>query len=971
MSSKDTHGRTETTHTADAQGRTRRRPRPTAGYSAGSAIDRYVVKAKLGYGGMGVVYRAHDPELDRDVAIKLLPVIDDGDLDRRTLRRERLLREAQALAQLSHPNVVSVHDAGTVGDAVFMAMELVEGQPLGDWLRDDERTVQQILRAFTAAGDGLSAAHRASLVHRDFKPSNVIVGSDDRPRVLDFGLVRLDAEHDHGETAFDSDDSGSSSSSGSRLTEELTAVGHVMGTPRYMSPEQHIGASTDARSDQFSFCVALWEALYGAHPFGADASLPYRAAVLAGAMKRPPPDRRVPRHVRRALERGLSRRPADRYPSMDSLLAALRTAPWARTRHWLPAVAAVAVVGVGGMMMWQLRDGSSAPCKEPRDRWAGVWDDARKQQVRAAFMATKVAYADEAYVRVERSLDDYARQWTAMRIDACKATHVRGEQSDAMLDLRTSCLSDRFEGVRVQVELLASADETIVKKSAQAVREIPGLRACADTTALSNRVVPPASREAQQALSEIHSDVQRANALFRSGQYERAETTSATALARARELDNAPAIAEASLALGRVRQQRGKGSEAASLFRAAMRAAEASGDDELAAWAGTRYVYVLGDALDRYDEALEWGLDVEAKVERLGDPDVRRGQLLFAMGSLHMRKGHYDQAADTLERSRAALENAAAETAPLRFQVLNFLAITEWYRLDYARAAEYFEQALTLGRDIFGPRHPSMSSTLANSGSLLAESGDLAGAKANYQAALELVEETYGQRHPNAARLRNNLGDVERALGNHKTGLAHYQRALEIWHELGDPSQAELATVHHNLGWQYLALDDHDLAREHFTTARTLRLEVNGRDHPFLAEDLVGAAAVELAAERFDDALSYYQRALDVCARGKTSRCSAEPKVHAGIGRVHLARHAPARAVASLERAVEQRASLDGDPVDLAADQFALARALWDSAQDRPRSIALAATARDAYAGAGDRAANERKTVETWLHERQ
>ncbi|MCA9687455.1 MAG: serine/threonine protein kinase, partial [Myxococcales bacterium] len=237
-------------------------------------IGRYLVLDRLGAGGMGVVYAAYDPDLDRKLALKLLH---EG--DRRSERtRVRLLREAQALARVSHPNVIQVYDVGTFEDRIYIAMEFVDGLSLREWLSAENRDLRAILATFSQAGHGLAAAHQKGLVHRDFKPDNVLVARDGRVVVLDFGIAHaigdLENEHERSgitEARLSETRSGERSSSlqGTgplALHAELTRAGALIGTPAYMAPEQFDSRDTDARSDQFSFCVTLWEALHGERP---------------------------------------------------------------------------------------------------------------------------------------------------------------------------------------------------------------------------------------------------------------------------------------------------------------------------------------------------------------------------------------------------------------------------------------------------------------------------------------------------------------------------------------------------------------------------------------------------------------------------------------------------------------------------------------------------------------------------------
>lgn len=285
----------------------------------GTRIDRFEILAKLGAGGMGVVYEAHDTHLGRKVALKLLASDRAG-----SSARDRLLREAQAMARLAHPNVAAVHEVGRFGERVFLAMELVEGPSLDVWLAQEHDWSERV-RMLVEAGEGLVAAHAAGLVHRDFKPANVMVGPSGRPRVLDFGLVRTRAAESVSDDAPEdarAPESEASQPYADRLSSKLTQAGAIMGTPAYMAPEQLEGLEVDERSDQFSFCVTVYEAVYGERPFtGAT------MAALLLARSQPPafPERSsVPRDIARILARGLSREPGDRWPSMVELLAELR-----------------------------------------------------------------------------------------------------------------------------------------------------------------------------------------------------------------------------------------------------------------------------------------------------------------------------------------------------------------------------------------------------------------------------------------------------------------------------------------------------------------------------------------------------------------------------------------------------------------------------------------------------------------------
>ncbi|HVE86942.1 MAG TPA: protein kinase, partial [Myxococcales bacterium] len=403
----------------------------------GDTLDRFLILGELGRGGMGVVYAAFDPQLDRKVALKLLrPDAGAAASLAAGEQRRRLLKEAQALARLSHPHVVRVYEAREVGDQVFVVMELVEGTTLGEWLRERARPWREVLEVFVKAGHGLHAAHRAGLVHRDFKPENVLIGKDGRVLVTDFGLARVESMEQTPGTA-------RPAVTAIADPDALTRSGALVGTPAFMAPEQWEGAFADARSDQFSFAVALHLGLYGCRPFDGDRTADLRKAVLSGQVPPAPRGSHVPRWVRRSLLRGLSVTSSDRFPSMAEMLSELSRNPLQRWRAPLAAAAAVLLVAAGAALGAFRTDPRALLCKGAEQKLAGAWDAPRKAAVQQALLQAHSPYAKDVWAGVERTLDDYAAAWVAMQRDACEATRVRGEQSEAMLDLRGQCLERR------------------------------------------------------------------------------------------------------------------------------------------------------------------------------------------------------------------------------------------------------------------------------------------------------------------------------------------------------------------------------------------------------------------------------------------------------------------------------------------------------------------------------------------------
>lgn len=288
--------------------------------SPGTRIGRYCVQEEVGRGGMGVVYLAIDETLQRYVALKVVCIPPEK---RRKLRRtkDRLVREAQALARLHHTNVVGLYDVGSFAQGLYLAMEFVDGFNVKSWLAKKKRTWQEILEVFVQAGHGLIAAHDAGLVHRDFKASNVLVGKDGGVRVVDFGLAR---------TMDESTASLPGSTRRSMLGRRITQTNVILGTAGYMAPEQLQRGVVGAWSDQFSFCVTLFESLFGHRPYPGFDVMQLADSFGRGSIVPPVKGgRKVPSRIVKVLERGLSIDPADRYPTMEALLHDLQ-------RTWLP-----------------------------------------------------------------------------------------------------------------------------------------------------------------------------------------------------------------------------------------------------------------------------------------------------------------------------------------------------------------------------------------------------------------------------------------------------------------------------------------------------------------------------------------------------------------------------------------------------------------------------------------------------------
>lgn len=925
----------------------------------GTCIGRYVLLDRLGQGGMGVVYRAYDPDLDRFVALKLLHGKAGSHWD---VRRERLLREAQALAKVQHPNVIAVHDVGTFQGDVFIAMELVDGTPLTRYLRDATRTRKDILDVFSSAGEGLAAAHRAGLVHRDFKPDNVIVGKDGRVRVLDFGLARAaeGGSLDSMSTPPPPDSSGSLSSQDSNLlAAPLTQADSIVGTPRFMSPEQARGRATDPRADQFSFCVALYQALYGSLPFaGSD------RARRDWRVQDPPEGTTVPRWLRQALLRGLAEDPAARYASMQELLDAIHADPSTKRQRWWRVAAFLALAASALGVYVGLHRRQSQVCQGAERELAGVWDDARRAQVRDAFRRTGLPYADAALATVERTLDDYARSWLAMHVDACQSALVRHEQSQELLDLRMTCLADRRTELKTLSDLFASADGSIVEHAAQSAQSLPGLQSCADVAALKAPIPPPRDPHTTERVATIREELARAEALGVAAKFEEGLKIGKAGLEEARPLGYAPILAEAQLRVGRLLGGHGDYAQSATMLHDALVNALAGRDDEAAARAATELVLAIGIRQAHYDEGSRWADVAEALAGRMQNKDELLGEFFSARTVLREREGKYD---DALADGKRALELDLRVFGPDHYTVAQtyyHLGAVHYFRAEYAEALEAYRKCIEIQSRNVGPDHPDLIGARVGMADVYGDSGDHERALAEYQQALAMLVRARPE-DPDIAMIRNNMGGELQQLDRPKEAFEQYQLAFEDWQKrigLGK----EAVTALSNMGEAKIAMGQPQEARRYYDQARAACGPALGPDHHACARLLWGIGETYRVEGKPREALDQYQRSLASMEKslGPKHPQLADPLL--GIGRVELTLHQATLAVEALERLLAILGDDPGEGLTRPDAQFTLAQALW-ALGEKDGALDLARKSRESYAAAGEPGRKSLGDVTAWL----
>jgi hypothetical protein len=705
----------------------------------GACVGRYVILSAIGRGGMGVVYAAHDPQLDRQVALKLLRTTDSPE------EAERLVREAQALAKLTDPHVVAVYDAGEVDGQVFVAMQLVDGEDLAAALQKRRRSedVSQVLSWFRDAGRGLAAAHAARLIHRDFKPSNVLIDKTGRVAVTDFGIAREQGRtHDPERRA-------------------LSSANKLIGTPAYMSPEQHAMERATEASDQFAFCVSLWEALFDCHPFVADraatSSVEIGIAIFEGKILPPRRRGRVPRRIVDTLERGLSRDPGARWPSMTALVEAL--GPAQPRRKWPFAVAAAVAVGGAAVavMVWPASSpGESAAiggCDLDADVQA-AWQAHRDEVLHEVVAASYRGYARRVGKTLGERLDSYAERLGAEAREVCAQ---RGAVATPVVAARLACVAERTAELAGFVEEMDAALPTTVDHVLAAEELLEPVMPCA--------AVQPSDSTGQLDNSRgIARKIGVGLGELAHGRSDEAESLICIQSGRAAGLHRKQIEARALYLCGAIEADRDE--PATESLRAAISVAADSGADGVAAPAWIVYAQALsGDAADA-----AW-LAADAAVARTGIRDVVvREQLVHALALVR------HTAVDSMSSiCKSYLDDAATPAPAMHLARLCLLAAAPFRRTEEAT----FNADLDALERVYGRDHPEIADTLY--AHALNELSD--GARTAARRDLTTVLGLYAQRYPE--------------------------------------EHAKLASVHHALGWVELREHHLDAARAEFTAAVT------------------------------------------------------------------------------------------------------------------------------------------------------
>jgi predicted Ser/Thr protein kinase len=836
-------------------------PEPRAGEASSPSprrIARFVVLRQLGGGGMGVVYEAWDPKLERRVALKLLPPE-----QRRPEARDRLVREAQALARLAHPNVVGVYDVDVEGELVWIAMEFVEGGTLRSWLSAGPRELDEVLAALRAAGEGLAAAHAVGLVHRDFKPDNVLVGSDGRVRVADFGLVRASDEATpdlpdvEGELAALAElRIGSSSRGSSRVP--ITRVGALIGTPGYMAPEQWRGRPADARADQFAFCVVLWEALYGQRPFeGLDlASL--REAIVQGRVRPPPREVALPERVRAALARGLSPQPEQRFPDMPALLDALREPPARRRGAWwlVPALL------LGGLAAWWSGAREADRCEPGREAAHSLWNDARRQSIAEHFVSEAPDYGEASFAQVDAAIDAWTQGWAQTYASTCE---TRDEQTSERYERRMDCLARRRLQVDTWLAGLEDADQDVIRELPERLAWLPDVSGCVALGGSESLVaVAPEQREAVAAVRDEIAALEARHEL-RSRPITSEELISLGA--RTHATGYLPAIAELERLEARLADHEGDHVRASERMRAAHEHALASGYDSLALTAAIELVSMDegADHAQRLALGERWHAIARALSERLGHRDADALELHVALAGLRGDAARYeealtelDAAADLVPRVHGADSLRASQIEQQRIANLEEIGRTAEARAGNERVLADLEARL-------GPEHPLLLDVLGVQANIAMLEGRYPDALRDGLRARRIAERSFGPLHARTRRNIDSIAVLYSLSGDHERARETLEELLERFGETDEIRTKAGVTSTMGLCATLLELEDVARARDVCPRAAASLERLFGRAYPAAAVARNNLALLERLAGDPELALALDHEALALC----------------------------------------------------------------------------------------------------------
>lgn len=944
---------------------------------------------------MGAVYVAYDPELDRKVALKLL----HGESSPK--HRRALLMEAQAMAKLTHPNVVAVHDVGEHEQMVYLAMEYIDGVTLRRWVGEERRGWRVVLDRFLDAGRGLAAAHATGLIHRDFKPDNVMIADGGRPVVLDFGLARPTREA----ASLEIDDE---SLSGALLSE--ATVGRVAGTPAYMAPEQAMGSELTPAVDQFSFCVSLWEALHGQRPFDGPTYAQMLKNVADGKV-RSGGRRRAPTWLRRCLQRGMRPDADQRWPSMHELLVALERGRqrWRWQASALGVLAVAVPLGVSAEQdrrQQREREAQIEACVSQGESILEVWNDDARERLREGMRSTGASFAEDSVNTLVPWLDDFVQTWKQGRTDVCLHANVERDWTEDDTERALWCLEDRQLQLEATVAQISAADRTAARRAVRLASYLDPVETCLDTTLLERLPAPPP--ELRDEIRSVRKRLIESDRLRHQGEPKLALEHAVTARGLAEDVAWPPLLASARMIEGRCLHESRQRSKAIPVLIDAFFEAQRVGSLEVA-FRAARTLMTSKLTLGEYDDALIWSRHADAVARDNADPgrlDEAEKHYLYSM--IHRGRGEWKLEIDEAARAFDIRSQTLGPKHPITAAAQ--LGLAEGY-IGLSRP----EDALPLAKaayatwlDAVGPDHPStiQAARLCAQAALDQRIPEdalpfIEGNIATFESSGEekrLAESLYqlGRAYQLAHRLADATDALDRATtlfrklhgsksrpvaaalvhgcltaklqGRFEIATAKCEETVEIMTGLEDARGDERAQAVEALAGVLTDVGRADEAVARRLEALSWREALSGSNDRGLVAPLGSLGDAQVAAEEPGEARGSYERALEIAAAALEPDNRRLVRPLCGLAEVLLAEGEGERALELAQRASSLATQHELRPPLSSRAAFVLARALVAGGGSEDDSRALAERARDGYASAGYPSKVE--VIDAWLDRR-
>jgi tetratricopeptide (TPR) repeat protein len=934
-------------------------------FTAGDKVGRFIIQRHLGSGGMGVVYLAHDPELERHVVLKFLKAKTPVE------QESRMLREARSMAR------------------------------------------------------------SGSSVENNSQPS-----------------AKKTIE----------------------TTSDLTMTGELLGTPAYMAPEQIQGKAIDVKTDQFSFCVALFEALYRKRPFAGKNLAEIKNNIVSGKLETPPPNNQTPAWLRNIVYRGLNPDPEKRYFSMEQLISRFDRGLRRNQYLWTGAASVLVLLA---MVVFIYNMVSVKPCQGAEAKLAGIWDDPVAVSMKKSFLATQLPFAKQTFKTTADILDKYRQDWLFQHQEACLATQVRKERSTTEMDLRMRCLDDRLEELKVTLEFLAQADNEIVAKSVEIAGNLTSPVSCADQAVLTSLPPLPKDPILKEKVVAIRKRFKKIEALEHAGKDKAAMQLAQEALTANQEVDYPALTAESLYWLGRMESVMGQPYKAGETLSKVVQLATVAEHKILIAHAWIALVSVRGAHGNNPEKGLELGKLAQDMISKNKLSQKLQAQLHINKANvLSVQHKHAESLAE-LDRAEKIYHRIYGRNHPAWIDVRSREVDSLIYLGEYKKAEKVLSELQKTQLEILGPQHPTIAYTLSQSGYLKRYFGQPE-ELSDYQQALQILKSCYGEQHPTVSGIRQHIADYYAAIGKDDLALEQISKAIAIDKKIYGGQHRYMASNLLSLGDIYHNQAKFKLAIETLEQALDITKTVAHPHHSGLAMVYISLAEVNETIGNLAAAQEYYEKALDILAHNKSEaiheiaclvglvsvyieqddfqkafllieqakkialdRVGPDSPEYAeylyqkifyyiqkqdlirarkfiaqlhplinkislpdsyafvdyhdlfgllehkannhkqaeyhfrkslelwnsiqannkldisisriGLGRALLDQNQPQKALADIEKAHQVISTLEGDPIELAEAEFAYARVLWDTRKDRPRAIKLAKSADKRY----------------------